>query len=149
MSTAYTPPTDARPTQVDRPWRATIRTALQVGIPTLVALGIAIPLVVQAILDEATKAGVELPGWFTGALVGLAAAVTLVSAILARVMAIPGVEEFLRRHRLVRGLAAAPPPPTEVPDSTITAEALSRAMTRQPRNDYVGEHRADDGHGDA
>lgn len=104
---------DARPTQTEHPWRAALRTGLQAGIPTVLALGVLVPMIVEVILDELGEA---TPGWLRLALVGVSAAVTVTAAIVARIMALPGVEEFLRQHKLVRGFAAAPPPPLDVPD---------------------------------
>lgn len=79
-------------TQVRRPWRATVRTAVQ-GLAGLLAV---LPLLVEASgLDETTP----LLG---GALV--------VSAGVTRVMALPAVEDWL--ERFVPWLAATPASPT-------------------------------------
>lgn len=68
------------PTQVARPWRATVRTLVQF----LIAAAVLLPFVV-----EATGLDPELYPWLAG-LLGVAAAVT-------RVMALPQVEAFLAR----------------------------------------------------
>lgn len=78
----------APPTQVRRPWRATLRT----GFAAAVALGAMLPLLVEASGLDETAAPV-------GGALAIAAGVT-------RVMALPAVEEFLRRF--VPWLAAAP-----------------------------------------
>lgn len=96
-------PRTAVPTQVQRPWRTTLRTVVQVGIPVLLGLGVVVPQIVQIILDEA---GETLPGGVRAALLGVAAVLVAVSAILTRIMAIPQVELLLRRHRLLSWLAA-------------------------------------------
>lgn len=91
------------PTQVRRPWRSTLRTAVQVAIPTLLALGIVVPQVVQIILDEVGEA---MPPRLRLALLGISACVVSAAAVVTRVMAIPKVEEFLRRW--APWLSAAP-----------------------------------------
>lgn len=81
------------PTQVRRPWRATLRTAFQ----ALVALAALAPLIAAAI-EEAT--GYDLDG------VPFVVTVLACAAAVARVMALPAVEVFLRTF--VPFLAAAP-----------------------------------------
>lgn len=83
-----TPHTTARATQTEHPWRAVTRTVFQ----ALVALAAMWGLLVEA-------AGVDDS-------VGLAAAVTAFMGALARIMALPQVDEFLRRF--VPFLAAKP-----------------------------------------
>lgn len=76
------------PTQVARPWRATVRTAFAV----VVALAAMLPLLVDA-------AGVdETAGPVAGALA--------ISAAVTRILALPAVETFLARF--VPWLAADP-----------------------------------------
>lgn len=71
----------APPTQVRRPWTATARTVVQ----GLLAFLVLLPFIVDASgLDPVT-----LP-WLAGLLA--------VSAAITRVMALPQVEAFLRRH---------------------------------------------------
>lgn len=77
------------PTQVRRPWRATIRTAFQFVLAACLVL----PFVV-----EATGLDPQVYPWL-GAILAVAAAIT-------RVMAVPQVEAFLRRF--LPFLAAAP-----------------------------------------
>lgn len=93
------------PTQVRRPWRSTVRTAVQVAIPTLLALGVVVPQVVQVILDEVGEA---MPPRLRLALLGISAGIVTAAAIVTRVMAIPYVERLLRRFKLTSWLAAAP-----------------------------------------
>lgn len=77
------------PTQVERPWRATFRTAFQL----ILAVAVLLPFVV-----EATGLEPEVFPWLGGILA--------VAAGITRVMALPQVEEFLRRF--VPWLAAEP-----------------------------------------
>lgn len=82
-----------QPTQVRRPWRTTARSVFQ----ALVGLAVIAPLIAAAV-EEAT--GYDLQG------VPFIAAVLAGAAAVARVMAVPGVEEWLRRF--LPFLAAAP-----------------------------------------
>lgn len=67
------------PTQVENQWKATVRTAFQV----LLALVAIAPLVVPAVGLSAT--------------VGVGAVVLAVASGVTRVMAIPGVNDFIER----------------------------------------------------
>ena len=80
-------------TQTRRPWRATVRTIVQMG------LGIAFmaPLIYTAITQGQPE---QATGWAATAL-GISAAIT-------RVMALPAVEAFLRRWPWLSWLAAEP-----------------------------------------
>lgn len=79
------------PTQVRRPWRATLRTVLQ----ALVSVCAMLPLLVGASgLDEQVPA---------------VAGVLAVAAAVTRIMALPAVEAFLQQF--LPWLAAAPRPP--------------------------------------
>lgn len=111
-------------TQVQHPNRASVRTFIQTLIPALAVLVVAVPPFVDIVLDEVGKAGVEMPEWAFAALTGASVACALVAAIVARVMAIPGVEKMLERigigtepksARLER-LAAEEADGTPVPD---------------------------------
>lgn len=70
------------PTQIVRPWRATIRTAFAV----IVALAFGAPLIYIAVTQSE-------PGAATGA----AATVLAVAGAITRVLALPWTEAFLRR----------------------------------------------------
>lgn len=88
-------------TQQQHPIRAAWRTAVQTGLSVFLTLGVVLP-VVAAIVSE--ELGAVLPeawlAWFVGA-AGVAASV---SAALARIMAIPGVDAALKRF----GLSSSP-----------------------------------------
>lgn len=104
------------PTQVRRPWRSTARTVFQ----ALVALAVLFPVLVQtAGLDPDS-----LP-WLAGALA--------IAGGLARIMAHPLVEEFLRRF--VPFLAAAP--------SADPQGILGKAFATFGRRDQRGHATAD------
>lgn len=83
-------PTGLEPTQTRRPWRATLRTALQVGIPTIILL----PTIIQMVIEEL---GPNLPPSLTAWLVAAGVFMTALASLFARLMAIPQVELLLRR----------------------------------------------------
>lgn len=83
------------PTQVRRPWRSTTRTIFQ----ALVALATLLPLVLAGVYDSES----DYPA--------IVVQVLAAAAAVTRVMALPQVEEFLRRF--LPFLAAAPSPVDE------------------------------------
>jgi len=92
-------------TQTRRPWRATIRTAVAVGISAIVLL----PTIIQILVDEL---GPVLPERFTGWLVTAGVIVTACAAAITRILAIEKVEQALRRLP-GSALAAQPAPKPE------------------------------------
>lgn len=80
------------PTQVARPWRATARTVLEVGIPAFIVLLGVLPAVLETVADGM---GSTLPESLHSWLLGSAAFITLAAGTLARVAAIPGVDRLL------------------------------------------------------
>lgn len=86
------------PTQVRRPWRATLRTAVAVVI------GFA-PLA-PVIYEQATQHD-------PAAATGLAGTALAIAGGVTRVLAIPAIEQLLRRYRVTSWLAAAPAPREE------------------------------------
>lgn len=87
-------------TQEANPVRTMNRTGVQAFAGAAVALLVLVPEILRAVLESA---GEQLPpqvyAWLTGAL----ALATVISVAIARVMAIPGVNEWLRKY--VRFLA--------------------------------------------
>ncbi|WNO28738.1 membrane protein [Microbacterium phage FlameThrower] len=88
-------------TQVQHPVKAVLRTIVQVGIPTFIALGIVVPQIVDIILEQF---GQSLPEQVTVVLLTTAGVVTGIAAVITRIMAIPLVNEFLTKM----GLGATP-----------------------------------------
>lgn len=88
-------------TQVEYPWKAAIRTAVQVGIPAFLTIAVVVPLIVQILLEEL---GERMPDSVRLWLIAAAALITSAATILARVMAIPAVNAWLAKF----GLAATP-----------------------------------------
>lgn len=84
-------------TQQEHPLRAAVRTFVQVWIPGMLTALVVIPAVAQAILDEFGEA---LPDRFRLILVGVVTGAAAVSAVLARIMAIPAVDRLVERVRL-------------------------------------------------
>jgi hypothetical protein len=79
----------------------------------VLALGLVVPEVVEVILEQA---GESMPASLRGWLLGISAVVAGVAGALAKIMALPRVEAFLRSSRFLRWLAAepAPVPPLDV-----------------------------------
>lgn len=89
-------------TQQEHPVRAALRTFVQVWLPGLAVALLVIPEVVTIIMEES---GDVLPENLRLILAGIATAAAVVSAILARIMAIPAVDRVLER---VLSLGSAP-----------------------------------------
>ena len=89
-------------TQQMHPVRAALRTFLQVVLPVLLAALVVIPEVVQIIVEET---GDAMPENLRLILAGILTACAVVSAILARIMAIPAVDRLCER---VLSLGSAP-----------------------------------------
>jgi hypothetical protein len=85
------------PTQVARPWRATWRTVVQVGIPAFIVLLGILPEVLQLIISGM---GDHLTPGIRLALAGAATFITAMAGTLARIAAIPRVNEALKVIRL-------------------------------------------------
>lgn len=90
------------PSQVVHPWKASIRTFLQVLIPTI-SLVLAVGPEVLRILAEHLKG--QLPDGVIAWLLAAALFLAAVSAAIARIMAIPQVNAALGRIRLDAGSA--------------------------------------------
>ena len=90
----------ATPSQVAHPWRATLRTIVQVGVPLFGFVLLAGPPILTILAEDL---GTHLPPGVTAWLLGAAAVITAVSGAVARIMALPRVNEALRRIRLDAG----------------------------------------------
>lgn len=88
-------------TQTEHPWKATLRTVIQVGIPAFLTLCLVIPQIVDAVLEGF---GESLPPEFTAWMLGAAGVVTAAAGVLTRIMAIPAVNAWLT----ALGLGATP-----------------------------------------
>lgn len=85
----------ATTTQAANPGRATIRTAVAVGIPAFLGLLVIVPEIIQVIVDGF---GQHLPEGLRLWLAGAALVITAASATITRIMAIPGVIEWTRAY---------------------------------------------------
>lgn len=84
--------TPSVPTQVANPGKATARTGLAVVIGTIITIVGVAPSVIQAI------AGVEgLPEWVYPSLGAIGASAIVLSTILTRLMAIPAINDLLKK----------------------------------------------------
>lgn len=88
--------TTPTPTQAAHPWRAALRTAVEVGIPAFLSLALILPLILQEL--AAGPLGEYLPEGWRGWLIATAAGITATSAAFARIAAIPGVVEWTRKY---------------------------------------------------
>lgn len=113
-------PTPAPPTQVARPWRTTLRTVVQNLLGIVIAAGLVLPLILAIVQEEL---GDIIPDRAMGWLVGAVAITVAISAAVTRIMAIPAVETFLRRHGFTRGLAADPNPTPAPPGPVVVDDA--------------------------
>ena len=82
-------------TQERQPWRATLRTMIQTSIPLILALPAILPIV-QTWVDE-NRGGV-LPESAAVIVAGGIATLTAVSGLIARLMAVPAVNQWFRDH---------------------------------------------------
>lgn len=85
----------AEVTQAAYPWRAVIRTIVEVGIPAFLAFALLVPEIIEAILDQF---GEQLPEGVRLWLLGVAALVTGMAAVITRIMALPRAIDFARRY---------------------------------------------------
>lgn len=81
--------------QTVHPWKTTLRTFVQVGIPAFIAFAALVPEVLQLVLDQF---GAVLPDSVRVILLGVAALITGAAALLARIMALPKAVEFARKY---------------------------------------------------
>lgn len=95
------------PTQQQHPWRAVARTVLAV----LVGLGLVVPLIVTAIVEQLD---VYLPPAAKGWLLAASAFTVALSGAVTRIIAIPAVDGWLRRL----GLSSTPAPLALAPGET-------------------------------
>lgn len=133
-----TTPTVGAPTQVRFSARSVVRTILQVIVPAVLALGVVVPEVVEVILEQA---GEQMPQGLRGVLLAVSAGVAAVAGALAKIMALPKVEAFLRSSRFLKWLAAepAPVPPVDVdPAGSSSGPHLSFRA-----GGYVGDTKKD------
>lgn len=84
------------PTQVAHPWRAALRTAVQIIIPAAILF-----VVAQPIIED--QMGAYLPDAWSAWYAGAAGFLTAAGATLTRLMALPSAQRLLERIGLGTG----------------------------------------------
>lgn len=102
-------------TQVQHPWRTTLRTIVWL----LIALAPTIPTLWAIVQDEVSKAGLTLPPGLSAAVAVGVAVIVAVVGVVQRVVLIPAVAEWVAK---IPGLDPAPAP---VPKYAIEVEPQS------------------------
>ena len=82
-------------TQELNPGRTTWRTIIQVAPSAILGLVVLLPIIIEEVLKGF---GEQMPESIRLWLLGVAAFVTALSATLARIMAIPAVNDWFRKH---------------------------------------------------
>lgn len=85
-------------TQERNPRSAVLRTVLAVAIAAFPLLNGVLAAVIEALKPYEAF----VPGWVFLGLNGILLAVTALAAVVTRVLAVPGVNEWLREHRVLR-----------------------------------------------
>ena len=119
------------PTQVQHPWRATVRT----GVDVLLGILVTTPLVWAIIGDELAAVGWAVPEPWAAIIAAVVTGCVVASSAITRIMAIPAVSDVLTRLHLgpepliVPGeVVAAGTPPAELvpPAEHVTDRDVSR-----------------------
>jgi hypothetical protein len=85
-------------TQERNPRSAVLRTVLAAGVSLFPLLN----GVLLAVMGALEPYRVYLPGWVFLGLNGTLVAATVLAALVTRVLAVPGVNEWLRKYRILR-----------------------------------------------
>jgi hypothetical protein len=85
-------------TQERNPRSAVLRTVLAVAVAAFPLLNGILAAVIEALKPYEAF----VPGWVFLGLNGILLAVTALAAVVTRVLAVPGVNEWLRKYRLLR-----------------------------------------------
>jgi hypothetical protein len=127
-------------TQQAHPVRASWRTAAQTVLSVILVLGVIAPLVAGILTEEL---GEHLPASWLAWVVAAATLLAAVSAALARIMAIPAVDAWLRHL----GLSSTPRPATIAPDGVHQrGDHVTISATGQGGRVFNAEEREDGWH---
>lgn len=85
-------------TQERYPWSAVARTALAAAVALFPLLN----AILAAAIEALKPYEVHLPGWVFLGLNGALLAATILAALVTRVLAVPGVNDWLRKYRILR-----------------------------------------------
>ena len=88
------------PTQVEHPWRATLRT----GVAVLLGLAVVLPAIWAIIGDELAAVGWAVPEPWAAIIAAVVTGCVVASSAITRIMAIPQVSDWLTKV----GLGPAP-----------------------------------------
>ena len=91
------------PTQLAHPGKATLRTAAAVIVAALIAVVGFGPLIIDAIIQEPI-----VPETLRGALLAVSAVLVALGAIVTRIMAIPGINDLLKKIGFGTGVEKEP-----------------------------------------
>ena len=129
-----------QPTQQAYPVRASRRTAVQNALSVILVLGVVAPIVAAILHDEL---GEYLPEAWLAWVVGAAAILAAVSAALARIMAIPAVDAWLRHL----GLSSTPLQTSSTPPGVLQrGDHVTITATGQRGKVFYAEQREDGWH---
>lgn len=108
------------PTQLAHPGKATLRTAAAVIVAALIAVVGFGPLIIDAIIQEPI-----VPETLRGALLAVSAVLVALGAIVTRIMAIPGINDLLKKIGFGTGVEgeAIEPAGYPVPEAHPVTEA--------------------------
>lgn len=79
------------PTQIEHPWRASLRTAFQTALAALFALIAFLPLVAEFVREVAPDSPL------VGVILGVVAVLSSLALLITRAMALPQVNKLLTR----------------------------------------------------
>lgn len=120
-----TEPATFQATQESNPRRAVLRTFVQTVIPALLILALGVPEVIKIILAELGEVMPESVRLWMLAAAGVTAGI---ASALAKIMALPMVNDWLRGKRALSGLAAAPDRVTITVDNAGDGVELARIV---------------------
>lgn len=109
------------PTQVQHPWRTTLRTVVWLVVGVVVS----IPTIWPIIVEETSRNGLTISPAVQGAVAWAVALIVTVTAIVQRVVLIPGVAAVIEK---VPGLAPQPAA-DPVPQRAVTPAPVAPSVT--------------------
>lgn len=95
----------AVPSQVANPWRAVVRTVLEVLVPAVLLVLFAGPAILEILAEEL---GAVFPPGFIAWLLGAAAVLSALAGAVTRIAALPAVNEWLGKFKLDAGAPKLP-----------------------------------------
>lgn len=99
---------NASATQTEHPNRATVRSFVQAWFVPTVLILLAAPTLFETAFTVVEENGGQVPPELVAAAAGITTTIAVISAVVTKIMAIPGVESALRKSKLFSWLSAAP-----------------------------------------